>query len=50
VFGNIEIGNNVTIGANSVVTTSIPSHSTVVASVITVLEKDLSENYIHNRY
>lgn len=50
VFGNIEIGSNVTIGANSVVTKTIPSHSTVVSSAITVLDKDLSENYIHNRY
>lgn len=49
VFGNITIGNNVVIGANAVVTKSIPSNSTVISPVISVLDKDLSENYIHNK-
>lgn len=48
VFGNITIGNNVTIGANSVVTESIAEGKTVLSSKMTILDKDLSQYYIHN--
>ena len=48
IFGNITIGNNVTIGANSVVTENIPDGKTVLPSKTTILDKDLSNFYIHN--
>ena len=48
VFGNISIGNNVTIGANSVVTEDIADGKTVLPSKVTILDKDLSQHYIHN--
>jgi serine O-acetyltransferase len=49
VFGNITIGNHVTIGANTVVTESVRSHVTVMISKVVIIEKDLSPFYIHNR-
>lgn len=48
IFGNITIGNNVTIGANAVVTDDISSGKTILPSKMTILDKDLSEFYIHN--
>ena len=48
IFGNISIGNNVTIGANSVVTEDIADGKTVLPSKVTILDKDLSQHYIHN--
>lgn len=48
IFGNITIGNKVTIGANTVVTESIPDGATVMSSKITIIDKDLSDFYIHN--
>ncbi|OCB76544.1 serine O-acetyltransferase [Flavobacterium crassostreae] len=48
IFGNITIGNHTTIGANAVVTKTIPSHVTVSSSEIQILDKDLSAFYIHN--
>ena len=48
VFGNVTIGNNVTIGANAVVTENIADGKTILPSKMTVLDKDLSDFYIHN--
>lgn len=48
VYGNIIIGNNVTIGANAVVTDSIPDGKTILPSKMIILDKDLSDFYIHN--
>lgn len=50
IFGNIDIGNNVTIGANTTVTKSIPSNTTVKTNSFLIVEKDLSEHYIHNKF
>lgn len=48
VFGNIIIGDHVTIGANAVVTKSVSSHFSVISPEAIVIEKDLSPFYIHN--
>ncbi|MBP2283031.1 serine O-acetyltransferase [Flavobacterium sp. CG_23.5] len=48
VFGNITIGNHVTIGANTVVTENIPDYFTAVSPKMIVIDKDLSPFYIHN--
>ena len=48
VFGKINIGDNVTIGANAVVTESIPDRVTVLSPKAVTIEKDLSSFYIHN--
>ena len=48
IFGSITIGNNVTIGANAVVTESIGDGKTVLASKMVIVDKDLSQYYIHN--
>ena len=48
VFGAINIGDNVTIGANTVVTKSISRCLTVACADAIVIEKDLSSFYIHN--
>ena len=48
IFGAITIGNHVTIGANAVVTQSVPDYHTVLSPKITILDKDLSAFYIHN--
>lgn len=50
IFGNITIGNNVTIGANAVVTESIPDGKTILPSKMIILDKDLSDYYIHNSF
>ncbi len=47
VFGNIAIGNNGTIGANAVVTDDIADGKTGLPSKMTIIDKDLSEFYIH---
>ena len=49
VFGNISVGNNVTIGANAVVIENIIDGHTVLSPTATIIEKDLSNFYIHNR-
>lgn len=41
-IGDIDIGKNCVIGANSVVTSSIPSNSTAVGAPARVIRKDLS--------
>ena len=43
-----QFGNNVTIGANVVVTNSVPDGQTVLPSKMITLDKDLSPYYIHN--
>lgn len=48
IFGNVIIGNHVTIGANAVVTESIPDQKTVLSSKTILLDKNLSPYYIHN--
>jgi serine O-acetyltransferase len=48
VFGNITIGNHVTIGANTVITESIADYKTIMAPKAILLDKDLSPYYIHN--
>jgi len=48
VFGNVTIGNHVTIGANAVVTENIPDHSTVLSPKSTTIDKDLSSFFIQN--
>ncbi|WP_445713483.1 serine O-acetyltransferase [Flavobacterium sp.] len=50
VFGNVKIGNNSVIGANTVITENVPSNCTVVNQKNNVIEKDLSEYYIHNKF
>ena len=42
------IGNNVTIGANAVVTENIADGKTILPSKMTVIDKDLSPYYIQN--
>lgn len=48
IFGNIKIGDFVTIGANAVVTENIANHKTVVAPKSILVDKDLSPYYIQN--
>ncbi|MBU0941617.1 MAG: serine acetyltransferase [Bacteroidetes bacterium] len=48
VFGNIIIGDHVTIGSNAVVTKSVSSRFSVISPEAIVIEKDLSSFYIHN--
>ena len=48
VFGNITIGNHVTIGANAVVTENVLDNHTVLSPSTTIINKDLSQFYIHN--
>lgn len=48
VFGNITIGNHVTIGANTVVTEDVPDHFTVLSPKSILIDKDLSAYFIHN--
>ena len=48
IFGGIKIGNNVAIGANSVVTKDIPDDSVVVGIPGKVISKKGSEGYINN--
>jgi serine O-acetyltransferase len=47
VFGGVTIGNNVTIGANAVITESIPDGKSVLSSKPIIIDKDLSNYYIH---
>lgn len=48
IFGNIKIGDFVTIGANTVITESIDNHKTVIAPKSILVDKDLSPYYIQN--
>lgn len=48
IFGNITIGNHVTIGANAVVTEDILDNFTVLSPKAAIIDKDLSPFYIHN--
>lgn len=48
IIGKIKIGNNVTIGANTLVNFDVPDFKTVVSSKSVIIDKDLSNNYIHN--
>lgn len=48
VFGKINVGSNVTVGANSVVTEDIANGKTVLSSKPIIVDKDLSSYYIHN--
>jgi serine O-acetyltransferase len=47
IFGNIRIGNNVAIGANSVVTTDVPDNGVVVGVPARVVSYDGSTGYIN---
>ena len=42
-LGGVRIGNNVTIGANAVVTKDIPDNCIVVGSPMRIIEKNTSE-------
>ena len=48
IFGGIKIGNNVAIGANSVVTKDVPDDSVVVGIPGKVISKKGSKGYINN--
>lgn len=48
-IGAIKIGNNVTIGANCFVNYNVPNNTTIVNTGSKIIEKDLSNYYIHNR-
>lgn len=48
IFGNIIIGNHVTVGSNTVVTDNIPDFHTVLSPTCVIIDKDLSAFYIHN--
>lgn len=48
IFGNITVGNHVTISANAVVTENIPDKQTILPAKTIIIDKDLSEYYIHN--
>lgn len=48
IIGSIRIGNNVTVGANTVVNFDVPDFSTVITSGSVIVPKDLSPFYIHN--
>ena len=50
VFGNVTIGNNTVIGANTVITENLPPFSTIVNQKIFIIDKDLSNSYIHNKF
>jgi serine O-acetyltransferase len=47
IFGNIKIGNNVAIGANSVVTRDIPDNAVVVGIPGNVISYNGSDGYIN---
>lgn len=49
VFGKITIGNNVTIGANTVVSDNLPDNTTVIPTKGNVIEKDMSSYYVYNK-
>ena len=48
IIGSVKIGNNVAIGANCVVTTSIPDNSVVVGIPGKVISQDGSTGYVNN--
>lgn len=48
IFGNIKIGNDVSIGANDVVTKDIPDNSVAVGIPARVISSDGSQGYIGN--
>jgi len=50
IIGNVKIGNNVAIGANSVVTADIPDNAVVVGVPARVVSHDGSQGYIQNIY
>ena len=49
VLGGIVVGNNVTIGANTVLSENVEPHSTVLPGRPVIIKKDLSDFYIHNQ-
>ena len=49
IIGNINIGNNVAIGANAVVTVDIPDNAVVVRIPAKIISYNGSESYINNR-
>ncbi len=48
IFGKIRIGDNVTIGANTVVNVDVPDNATVINNGSIIIDKNLSDYYIHN--
>ncbi len=46
IIGNIKIGNNVSIGANTVVTKDVPENSVVVGIPARVISNNGSEGYV----
>lgn len=50
IVGGVHIGNNVTIGAGSVVTKDIPDNCTVAGVPAKVISDRCHEEYINNRY
>jgi serine O-acetyltransferase len=48
IFGNVIVGNHVTIGANAVVTEDVPDNSTVLSPKSIQIDKDLSAYFVHN--
>jgi len=49
ILGKVTIGNNVVIGANSVVTKSIPDNVTAFGIPARIIAKEGSEDYINNK-
>jgi serine O-acetyltransferase len=47
-FGNITIGNNVAIGANTVITKDIPDNSVVVGSQSKIISSKGSSGYVNH--
>lgn len=50
VFGKVIVGNNTVIGSNTVITEDLPAFSTVVNQRVNIIDKDLSNSYIHNKF
>ncbi len=49
IIGNIKIGNNVTIGANAVVTTDLPDNAVAAGIPAKIISYNGSEGYTNNR-
>lgn len=47
---DVEIGNNVTIGAGSVVTKSIPNNATIVGNYAKIINYNNPGRYIKNKW
>jgi len=48
IVGKVKIGNNVTLGANTFVNFDVPDNTTVVNNGSVIIDKNLTDYYIHN--